>query len=700
LFSIGIDIGGTFTDCVVVGDAGAVVAMSKAPSSPPGFEGGVLASLEAAAGQLGQTVDELLTATTAVIHGSTVGTNAIVERRGARTGLLTTAGHEDAILIGKAIQKVAGLSERETTNQAELRKPTPLVPRSMIRGVVERIDRDGDVVVPLSDAQVLSVLSELVENGVESVAIAFLWSFVNPIHEIRVRDLCRNAHPDLYVLASHDIAPLIGEYERTATTVLSAYVGPAVTGYLGRLEAQLRAHRFAAQLLVAHAAGGVTTLADIARHPLLTLDSGPASGVVGARYVARSSGTANVICADMGGTTFDVSAIHAGKYLLDEEPVVSQYHYLVPKISVSSIGAGGGSRVWWDDGVVRVGPESAGAVPGPACYGQGGSEATVTDVDLMLGFLNPAGWAGRRKVLDVGLAEASLEQIAKLSGGSTESVAVAAFTIVNAQMADLISRATVQRGHDPREFELYAYGGAAGCHVAYLARELGIRRVYVSQHAGVFSALGMLVGGISHSAERTLRIGIPLTPGDAEQLATATRRLRADMSALFEAEGIPAAEQAYVAEVYVKYTMQPKALAVSLDVWQPEADPEGQGLADAFERAYAELYGPGTGFAEAGFSVVKCSLTGTVETSVREIRAAADGRGRARTSGQNHRRRVVFSEAGTVEECEIVDGSRLGPADVCTGPCVIERLGDTVVVPSFARATVDGFGDLAVDIDC
>ncbi|MDB5452996.1 MAG: hypothetical protein JWO33_1574 [Caulobacteraceae bacterium] len=694
---IGIDVGGTFTDCAVLKD-GAVIATAKSPTMPGAIDEGVMNALAVAAEDLGLSLREFLQGAESVTHGSTVVTNAIVERRGAKTGLLTTMGFEDTIIIGKAIQKAAGLSERELTNQAGLRNPVPLVPRHLIRGVTERIDRDGDIVAPIDEAQAIAALDDLVAQGVEAIAVCFLWSFVQARHEQWLVETCRARHPGVYVLASHEVAPLLGEYERTSTTVLHCYAGPAVIAYLGRLEQKLAQAGYDGKLLIAHASGGVTTVGDILRKPLLMLDSGPASGVVGARRFAAVGGQNNVICADMGGTTFDVAAIVDGGFLVEEEPVIGQYHYLLPKIAIKSIGAGGGSIVWSDVGVIHVGPRSAGAEPGPACYGQGGQAATITDVDLTLGFLNPGGFLGGRKLLDEGLARDALQRVGDQVGLSAVDVALAAFTVVNAQMADLISRTIIEQGHDPRDFALLAYGGAGSIHVAYLAQELGLSTVYVSPSASVFSALGMLCGGVTHLTQRAVTLRSPFDSGADDQLAGALAELRHELTASFSQEGIAPGEIAFEPTVHIKYATQPRAIAVPVADWLATPDPGLARLSGQFEAAYSKILGEGSGHALAGFEITKCSVTGQAR-NLADISAAPADRMTTRALTTTLQRKVRFPDMAQAVDCPVFRGGDLRSGDQLPGPCIIDRMGDTIVIPAFAVGRIDAVGNVVLELE-
>lgn len=370
-FRVGVDIGGTFTDCVVV-DAAGERAVAKALTTHESLDEGVMSALSVVADELGLTRGELLTQTEMFVHGTTVATNAILTRTGVRTGLITTRGHEDALIIGKVASKRAGLAERDIARSSRLNKPVPIVAPEMIRGVNERVDVDGDIVVNLDETQAAQAIDELVAAGAQAIAVSFLWSFVNDRHERRVGELLAERAPDVFVSLSCELAPLLGEYERTSTTALNAYIGPKVASYLEGLEDRLLEDGLGGPLLVMQANGGLTSVQDAAARPIVTLDSGPTGGILGAQYLGERYGERNVICTDVGGTSFEVGMILDGEAPLDSDPVISQFSLRVPKVAVRSIGAGGGSLGWIDSGgLLRVGPQSAGSRPGPACYGLG-----------------------------------------------------------------------------------------------------------------------------------------------------------------------------------------------------------------------------------------------------------------------------------------------------------------------------------------
>lgn len=695
-YYIGIDIGGTFTDCAVLDGEGRIVAIAKSPTRRDDQDRGVMEAVQAAADTMACTSEELLADCRFFIHGCTVATNAIVERKGARTAILATRGHEEAFFIGKGSQKVAGLTTAEMTHQSHLRKADPpLVRRTEAIGIIERIDRHGDVVVALDEADLDRAIARLAEADVEAVAVALLWSFLNPVHEQRVAERVRTELPGIYVCASHEIAPVIGEYERTATSVANAYVAPRLIAYIERLEQRLAKKGYRYPLLLAHCMGGLTTMEEIRSRPLLTLDSGPVSGVLGSRFFGRIYGEPNIICGDMGGTTFDVALIEEGRYIFDPEPVVDRYTCAIPKVAVESVGAGGGSVIWSDeDALLRVGPHSTGADPGPACYAGGGVQPAITDANLLLGYIDAQAFLGGAMALDREAAERAIDHVAENVGMTRMTVAAGAFRIVNAHMADLIRRISIDRGRDPRDFVLFAYGGAGPLHTAYLARDLGISKIYVPSFATVFSAMGMLTGGILHSAERTCLLRVPLTSGTAADLAGILDELEANIADLFEREGVEADARRYERFVHMKYKLQPSALPVPIE------GPAGQGgnLRSDFERLYTAINGPNAAFANSEVEIVKVQVEGTCATVVPSLAPKPLGVSADPGPALKHHREVYFLEAGGFAETPVYHGSLLRPGMRIAGPALIERMGDSIVLPAFAEAAVDEYENVVITV--
>jgi N-methylhydantoinase A len=685
-YRIGVDIGGTFTDCVVADERGGRT-VSKAPSTPGSLQDGVLEAVGVNAEQLGIARPQLLAATDLFVHGTTQATNAMLTRTGARTGLITTKGHEDAIIIGKVYAKVAGLPERDLVHSSRLRKPDPIVPRSLIRGVTERVDRDGDVIVALQEDEVIEAIDSLLAAGVEAIAVSLLWSFVNDAHERRIKELLTERAPHLFTAYSHEVAPVLGEYERTATTAITAYVGPKVVGYLERLESQLREEGLAQPLLVMQASGGLTSVLDAAQRPIVTLDSGPTGGILGCQHLGRLYGESNVICTDVGGTSFDVGLILRGEVPLEVEPVVAQYSLRMPKVLVNSIGSGGGSIAWLDEGgLLRVGPQSAGSRPGPACYGNGGTEPTVTDADLVLGYLDPGSFLGGRMRLDRELALRALTDLGARLGMEAEEVAVGVFRIINSQMADLIRKSTIEQGHDPRECVLVAYGGAGPTHAVFYGHEIGSKAIFVLADSTVFSAEGMLTCDVTHTAEASRVVSTPFTDESLAGLTARYTRLEQRVIDQFALEGAGPDEVSLARTLGVRFRQQVHTVEVAVDPGTLDAA-AGERVLERFVERYGLLYGEGALLLGGGNEVELHRVVGT-----RPIEPVAfpehDSAGPDASAALKGERSAYFEPAGFTATA-VYDGDALRAGNEIDGPAIIERMGDSVVVPPGFRAQVD-----------
>ena len=480
-YIIGVDIGGTFTDCVVL-DSDGKLTIGKALSTPRDFSAGVVDALQNATENLGLPgIGDLLSATHLFFHACTVADNTLINRAGAVTGLVVTEGFPDTFLMMRG-NLALGLTESEASHVATLEKPEPLVPQGLTAEVPGRIDYKGSVLIDTDVGRIEGVVDRLVGKGVESVAVCLLWSIANSAHEKAVAEVIGRRHPGVHVSCSSDIAPFLGEYERTATTIFSAYIGPKIVAYMRSLQGKLAGNGLRSAPLVMQAYGGMLSIEATSQKAIGTLESGPAAGVVGSKFIADLIGEPNVLATDMGGTTFKVSLVRGGQIERDYQPVFERYSILAPKIWVASIGAGGGSLAWIDDksGLLKVGPQGAGAAPGPVAYGLGGTEPTVCDADVVLGYLNPGYFLGGRMTLDKDAATAAVEErIAKPLDMTTVSAAGGIFRIINAHMSDLIRRCTVERGYDPREFAMVAIGGSAPVHAARCAVQLGVRKVVI-----------------------------------------------------------------------------------------------------------------------------------------------------------------------------------------------------------------------------
>src|SRR4051794_19656452 len=495
LFDIGIDVGGTFTDLVAIDEAGATT-FAKSPSTPSDQSVGVLTGLEEIARRIDVTLSELLARTRRIVHGTTVATNALLERKGATVALLTTAGHRDVLEMREGLKD----------NRYDLRSPPPepLVPRRRRFTVQERIRADGTVLVPMDKASTSQAIQGAKAAGATLIAVCYLHAYKNPHHERATLDLLEREPPGVPVSLSSDVLPQIKEYERVSTTVVNAYVGPAVQRYLGNLIHRLEDAGFGGSLFVVLSNGGMAPAEEAARIAAGTVLSGPAGGVAGSRRIASALEITDLIPFDMGGTSTDISLVVDGQAALSAERGLAGQRIALRSLDIASIGAGGGSVARVDAGqTLHVGPQSAGAVPGPACYGAGGEAATVTDANLLLGYLAEDRFLGGQRLLDRAAAEAAVDRVALALGLDRVATAAGIYRLVNLRMADGIRLMTVRRGVDPRRFALLSFGGAAGLHATEVARELEIPRVIVPGLASVLSAWGMLTSDLRYEVSRT-----------------------------------------------------------------------------------------------------------------------------------------------------------------------------------------------------
>lgn len=703
-YVVAVDSGGTFTDCVVVEEGGGMTR-AKSPSTPPHFEQGVLQAVGEAARRLDLSLEDLLGNTSMFAHGTTVATNILITRTGARTALLTTRGHEDAILIGRTSQKVAGLSESEIINVARLSKADPVVPRSLIHGVDERVDRGGSVVAPLHVENLEELAERLRSEGVEAIAVSFLWSFLNPEHERRLRDWLLdgsqapgNGRPEWFVTTSSELAPIIREYERTATTVLNAYLTPGVHGYLKRMADGLRGAGHGGAIAVMHSAGGVSSIDEARERGITLLSSGPAGGILGAQALAELLDTERAIATDVGGTSFDIGLLVDGEPAYADAPVFAQYPVAVPVIDVSSIGAGGGSIAWIEPetGVLKVGPRSAGAAPGPVCYDAGGTEPTVTDANLILGAINPDYFLGGRMSLDREKAiEAVRTQIAEPLGLTPELAAARIVDIVDSQMADLIRRVTVERGLDPAGFTVFAYGGAAGLHAGAYARKLGCPHIVVPRVAAVFSAFGI---GMS-DVKRVAMVSDPArAPFDLARWRARFSELGDSLVRELEEENLPTGSLSLRRFVELQFRGQVHTVRVPVEDADLDAADGGERVIERFTEMYEAKYGPGSSYRQAGVEAITFAVEGVAGLPVSKPEALP-GEGsdpKAATTGERAVHLAGQEEASTVRT---YSADRLRPGNELSGPALVEAEDTTVLVHAGQRLWVDGLLNLRIDVE-
>ncbi|WP_283134545.1 hydantoinase/oxoprolinase family protein [Rhizohabitans arisaemae] len=694
-FFVGTDVGGTFTDLVVLQD-GRPPRLFKAPTTPHDRSEGVVAALSLAAASYGMDLNAFCGSIVYFAHGTTAATNALIERKGTPTALLTTHGFTDTMLIQRSMTSWVGLGAA-TGHYSRRRNPAPIVARDRIAGVTERIDATGTEVVALDEQEVRGLLRRLRAEGVQALAVAFLWSFVNGAHETAVERIVAEEWPEAYLTLSHQVAPVIGEYERSATTVVNSYLGPVIRDYVANLEGRLRANGFDGDFSIMDSGGGVMRAEDAARRAASMLTSGPAGGVLASVSLARRLGHTEVITSDMGGTSFDVGLIIGGQPLVERVGEVGDLHLALPRIKVTAIGAGGGSVARVDEaGVLVVGPESAGSVPGPACYGRGGDRPTVTDADVVLGIIDPARFLGGRMPLERSLAEkAILVHVAGPLGLSVEEAAAGIRRVADNQMADLLRKVTVEQGHDPRDFTVYAYGGAGPTHAYAYTEAAGISTLVVPPTSTVHSAYGTVTSDRYRAVQTTdVQRTPPGAPDPAVHLDTArinatlgelTRRCRADL------DDDPRVRLTRIA--YLKFRRQSHELPLPVPDGEVTAGVLRE-LIEEFRDAYERVYGAGTALLAAGVELHTLRVEGRVR--VTDVTEGAYPGSADPAESLLGSRQVHFPETGRVATA-VYRGDGLGAGAELRGPAILEFPGTTVVIGPGQLLTVDRYSNLVID---
>jgi N-methylhydantoinase A len=694
-YLVGIDIGGTFTDCAIVDGAGKLLT-TKVLSTPGDFSRGMMDALGAGAQALGVKLDDFCRDIAFLSHGTTVGTNTIIQKKGARVGLITTKGHEDAIHIMRGSRGYTGRDIRKVVHFPETSKPVPIVPKRLIRGVSERVDCFGEVVVALNEAQAEAAIKELVGEGVEAIAICFLWSFRNPAHELRVKELVRKIKPELFVTCSVDIAPKWGEYERVTATALNAYLGPVMSSYLGKINESVVKLGYRHGLQITQCGGGTVPVERAGDAPLLTLDSGPVSGVTASMFLGAAMGEKNVITTDMGGTSFDVSIIYGGKPAYSFISNTDQYEYFLPKVDLQAIGAGGGSlvRVQPEARTMTVGPDSAGAFPGPICYGRGGKVPTVTDAQLVLGYLDADNFAGGRMKLDKEAALREISNVGKSIGLSTMETAAGICRIVELQMADVIRKVTVEKGFDPRDFVLFAFGGAGPAHAGVFARELGVRKIVIPQRkaASTWCAFGAAAADVLHIYEHSEIMG---TPAPAKRINDVLDRLQQRGKATMTGEGIRASRQRFEYSLDVRHKGQINEVEVLLP-WERLPAGYEPALRKLFVDKYEKLYGRGSALAGAQLEIVVCRLRARALTPRPKLVSKKSGNKAIPRGAKRTTRSIYWPDLKKYRATPVFDGDNLLIGNQVKGPAIVETADTTVVVHPGRTLRLDPLGNFEI----
>ena len=690
-YRLGVDVGGTFTDAILLNESTGEVRTGKVPSTPSAPSQGFLRVVDRMLGQDDVAPD----AVRYLVHGTTVATNAIIEGNLARTAFITTEGFRDLLEIQTGIRPVL--------YDLQFEKLPPLVPRYLCFGVPERLDFRGDVLAPLDDEAVRRAAEHLRGEGVESIAVCLLHSYVNPDHERRIGDILKELLPSVPVSLSSEVAPEFREYFRASTTVINAAIRPIVSRYLGNIQDRIRGSGITGELLVMQSSGGVLTFDAAIERPVFMVESGPAAGVIAASYLGSSLGHENVISFDMGGTTAKAGLIESGSPRVTKDYEVggtagatehgargSGYPIRTPVIDLVEIGAGGGSIAWIDSGgILRVGPQSAGADPGPVCYGQGGTEPTITDANLVLGRLSPDYFLGGEMELDVEGARGAIEtQCAEPLGMAVMEVALGIVEIANSAMVGALRQVSVQRGHDPRDFILVAFGGAGPVHANRLAAELEIPAVLVPPSPGTTSAMGLLVTDIKHDYSVALIQRADLL--DFEATTESFRRMRAEGEGALTREGVGPCEMVFLYQADMRYAGQSYELTIPLP-GGGLAPERLTGVIDRFHREHERAYGFKADGEPVEFVALRLSAVGSISRprTVELTSSGGDLAAALKTS-----RAVYFAEGGGPVDCPVYDRYRLQPDFELRGPAIVEEIDSTTVIHPDYCAVVDRYGNL------
>jgi N-methylhydantoinase A len=678
---VGVDSGGTFTDICLFDEETGNVATWKVSSTPDDPSRGIAQGVE-------EGMRRVASQAAAIVyfgHGTTVATNALIQHRGARTGLITTDGFRDLLEIGR--------QKRPDLYDIQADKPQTLVPRDLRLEVPERVHYTGEVATPLDEDKVRAAARVLKAAGVQAVAVSFLYGFVRPAHEQRALAILREELPDAFLSAGHEIAPEFREYERLSTVVLNAYLGPVMEGYIRRLSPRLEGLGMTATPHLTQSNGGVIGFATAAALPVRTILSGPSTGVVGAQALGALAGFANLITFDMGGTSTDVALLQEGRCRLAAEATVHGYPIKAPMLDIHTVGAGGGSIAYIDGGgLLKVGPRSCGADPGPACYGKGNEEPAVTDANVVLQTLNPEHLLGGRMAIRQDLAKQAIGRLAGELGLGVPRTAQGILSVVTANMARAIRVISVQRGHDPRDYTLMAFGGAGPLHAARLAKELDIGRVLVPANPGILCAMGLLLTDLR--ADFSLTRLLPAAEASTADVAEGFAALGERAKRWFEQEGIAAAERRVARTADMRYHGQNYELSVPLTDGPVSADTI-RALATGFAEAHRQRYG----FAAEGDPVqivtLRLEAIGLVRKA--ELTAHPDA-GPDASAAIVQQRPVWLEEMGDFVPTPIFAREALRPGNCFAGPAIVEQMDATTLVPPGLTARVDPWLNLILEV--
>lgn len=682
-YQIGCDIGGTFTDVAVVDDDGEMFT-DKADTTPDELSRGVVNALQNVAERMELPVADLLANTKRFVNGTTSVTNSIVQLQGSTVGLVTTKGFGDSLRIARSARN----AEKDHHRQVNV---PDLVRRDLIAEVDERIDRKGMVVVALDEAKAREAVTRLVDRGADSIAISLLWSFANGAHEELLERVARELYPDLYVSVSHRLLPLIREYERTITTVLNSFTGPKVGRYTATIESELGSLGLSTPVSFMQCFGGTLSADEARARPISLVDSGPVGGVVGANELGIQLGIKDIIAADMGGTSFDVSVIRNNRYRTTQRVMLREFLTGLSKIDVISIGAGGGSIAWLDPrGLPQVGPQSAGASPGPAAYGRGGDKPTVTDASVVLGMIDPGKFLGGRRSLSRDrAAEVIRRDIADPLAMSVEEAATAIHRLTVAAMSNAVHHVTVEGGRDPRDFTMVAFGGALPLFAADICRRMGIRRALIPGNSAVASAVGLLAtDDVRHLTRSAFwSSGAPLDHVNQGFEALEREAVKSLKAAGFDDDRI-------VIERHGDFKFAGQLFELSVPMPQGVLD-ESQlrDIQDRFPEIYEEEFGPETAWVDSPVHLLAIRVVATGRIDRPPLR-----RGAVDAAPREPATRAVFLPArGAFVDVPVHDASTLDAGETIDGPVLVEARITTMFVPADWKLAADGHGNFVLE---
>jgi N-methylhydantoinase A len=696
-YVVSVDIGGTATDCVVM-DGGGTLTVGKAFSTPPTFVEGVLNAIGVVAKKLDLSVPALLDSTQLFLHSTTIADNAIATHALAKAGLLVTTGCEDVLFMMRgAYGRWAGLSEEEIKNPLETEKPPALIPFSRIKGLTERTDIRGQILAEPNTAEVKEAIQDLMDSGVEAVGICFLCAFGNPRNEQTVKRIIQALHPQLYLTLSSELSPSLGEYERTSTVALNVSLGPFVSRYLMDLKAALQKEGFHGTQLIMQGYGGLLQTEAAATQPVGMIESGPVGGLVGSRYLGDVLGLRNIVAADMGGTTFKAGVIREGRIDYQRTPLAFRYHYALPKMDVMSIGLAGGSIIWLDPRTQapRIGPASAGARPGPVCYGFGGMQPTLTDVDLILGYLHPQFFLDSSATLDYEKAYHTFKsRIADPLGMDVTEAAGAVYRLANSFLYDLLHKMTVQKGLDTRDYVLLSYGGTAGMHLGAVAQELQTQHVLIPYAASVQGAYGLSVADVVHEYQVTQPMAWPIPVATVNDIF---HTLRVKTRQQLQSEGFTEQDVLIQQSIDVRYKHQIHEITTPVQTDVPLGEGDLVEVCHTFARLYEERYGKDAGHSEEELEMVTFRLRGTGllrRPQLREFESAGPDPQAGFVEA-----RPLYLHTETFKGMVTANGysfERLLPGNEVAGPALIWSPITTVLVQPGQQAQLDRYKNIVL----